>query len=92
MSGVIRWEDPPPVEPRSRTDGRTPWAVIAEELRERPGEWGVAYEGAHDPTRIQRIKNGYSPWFRPAGTFQACQRTRPDGAVTVYARYVGGGS
>lgn len=87
---VIRWEDPPPFTTAQRTTDRTAWAVIAQELKAKPGEWGVVHEGRSDPSMPRRIRLGTSPWFRPAGEFEATQRTLADGLVVTYARYVGG--
>lgn len=82
--GVIRWEDPPPVPVGRPSPG--PWALIAHQLRGRPGEWGlVALEG--HTAIAARINNGVS-WWAPAGSFQATVRTI-DGRMHVWARYVG---
>lgn len=90
MSGVIRWEEPPPPRNGQRSDSeRTPWAVIAQELKGEPGRWAVVHEGGPNPKLATRIETGLSPWFRPAGTFEATQR-QVGPVVTIYARYVGG--
>lgn len=89
MSGVIRWEDPPPVPVRRHGQVTIPWALIAHHLRERPGQWVVVYEGTRDATQVTRIKAGTSPWFKPAGAFDACHRQLPSGVVAVYARFIG---
>lgn len=89
MSGVIRWEEPPPQNPGVRGETRMPWSLIAQQLRERPGEWGVVHEGDSPALHMtHRIAQGKSPWFRPAGHFEATTRIRLGHAV-VYARYVG---
>ena len=90
MTGVLRWEEPPPPRTGQRLGReRIPWAVIAQELKDKPGKWAVVHEGAPDPKLATRIEAGLSPWFRPAGTFEATQRS--NGAIfTIYARYVGG--
>jgi len=90
ISGVIRWEEPPPPRNGQRVDGeRVPWAVIAQQLRDAPGRWAVIHEGNPNPKLATRIESGLSPWFRPAGTFEATQRGAGS-TVTIYARYVGG--
>lgn len=90
MSAVLRWEEPPPARTGQRLGrDRIPWAVIAQELKDQPGKWAVVHEGDPDPKLAARIEKGLSPWFRPAGAFEATQRSR-GGQVTVYARYVGG--
>jgi hypothetical protein len=86
---IIRWETPPPFTTAHRTTDRTPWAAIAVELRARPGEWAVVHEGKADVSMQRRIRLGTSPWFRPAGAFEATQRRGGDGVVATYARYVG---
>ena len=47
------------------------------------------HEGDPNPKLATRIESGLSPWFRPAGTFEATQRGAGS-TVTIYARYVGG--
>lgn len=89
MSGVIRWEDPPPVPVRHRGQVTIPWALIAHQPRRRPGRWAVVHEGTRDATQVTRIKAGTSPWFAPAGSFDAVHRALPSGVVAVYARYLG---
>lgn len=88
-SGVLRWEDPPPFTTSQRSNDRRPWAIVAAELKAKPGELGVVYEDNPNPKLAQRIEQGLSPWFRPAGSFEATQRSR-DGQVTIYARFIGG--
>lgn len=92
-AAVLRWEEPPP-DRRGMTSGtRSPardFAVVARELRERPGEWAVVAEvpyfgGANLATRIRR---GSGPWWRPAGSFDATCR-HVDGRAVVYARFLG---
>ena len=88
--GVLRWEDPPAVSTAPRTDDRVAWAIVAAELRSKPGEWAVVIEGPKAVPHVAiRISQGKSPWFRPAGSFETMQRTAPDGGVSIYARYVG---
>lgn len=90
MSGVLRWEDPAPLEPGRRVGNpRIPWAFIAEQLRQNPGRWAVVYEGAQAPHIQQRINNGTSPWFQPKGAFEVTTRGRQSGLTTVYARFIG---
>jgi hypothetical protein len=91
ISGVIRWEEPPPPRNGQRGDNgeRVPWAVIAQELKGQPGRWAVVHEGDPNPKLATRIESGLSPWFRPAGSFEATQRSNGS-KVTIYARYVGG--
>ena len=90
MSGVIRWEEPSPAIPgRKVGTPPVPWSLIAEQLKARPGVWGVIYEGSHAPHIQQRIKAGTSPWFRPKEHFEVTTRGQWTGMISVYARYVG---
>lgn len=94
MSGVLRWEDPPPNKSGNKNKPRRTehWREVAAELRERPGDWGVVLEsdswnstGGIAPA----ITAGRLAAFRPNRHFEAQTRTTPAG-YTVYARYVGG--
>lgn len=85
MSGILRWEDPPP---RGGTD-RYDWDTIADQLVAQPGRWArvaVAPNASTAGQMAQRIRNG-SYDALPAG-FDATART-VDGEARVYARYVG---
>jgi len=98
MSDEIVFEEPP--KGRNRGPSRVSHAIIAAQLRERPGIWAVidkratarsAANTAH-AIRIARNMKAYAP----AGAYEAMARTVPvleDGKrVTeyrVYARYVG---
>lgn len=89
---VIRWEGP-----QARSDVfATEWQPVADQLRERPQQWAVVYEGgASEANNIAtKIKTGRSP-FDPRGHYHAATRTvrtRGDRDVLVYARYMGGAS
>lgn len=96
MSGVLRWEEPPAaLSCRRETAPRrhAHWVAVAEQLRGRPGEWGVVIE-ADSFNQVggiaSQIKSGKMIAFRPAGTFEVT--TRSSGVCTVYARYIGEGS
>jgi hypothetical protein len=94
--GVIRWEDPPrshqsngrPKQPRRHEH----WKKVAEQLRERPGEWAVLLEAerrfGNGGGIAGQIKAGLIAPFRPARTFEATTRTVL-GLYIVYARYIG---
>lgn len=89
MSGVVRWEDPPPHGNRSQ------WQPVAEALRERPGEWALIAEGLKSGSAgamSNAIKVGRFSCWRPAGTFESRTSARGDGLTDLYARYVGGDS
>lgn len=85
MADVIVWEEPPPIGREGGGPNVIPWSAIAVALRERPREWGrvVGWEKV-DPSGVNRIHKGYSRWFRPAGTFEACARGN-----ALYVRYIG---
>lgn len=90
MTGVVRWEDPPPHGNTNRD--RSHWTPVAAELRLKPGVWAVIAEGVPTGTAgalTHRIKGGRHPWT-PAGAFEARGVTR-DGRSDLYARYVGDG-
>lgn len=86
MTGILRWEDPPP---RGATD-RYDWDTIADQLTGQPGRWArvaVAPNASTAAQMARRIRDGlYDPL--PAG-FEATSRT-VEGEARVYARYVGG--
>lgn len=86
MSGVLRWENPP----AARRQGRRPttaWHEVAAELRTRPGEWGVIYEGAGGHALVGRVEAG-KQGFTPAGGYEVTTRGAGISRV-VYARFVG---
>lgn len=92
---VLRWEDPPPATVERRTPKKTTRSrlePIAEQLRGRPGEWAVVYEGERGPGlgMATHIRYGQVACFTPTGDFDATSRVR-GGTTTVYARYVGDG-
>lgn len=88
---VLRWEEPPPAFHVRK--GRAPssrLSPIADELRARPGQWGVVFEGPGGAGggMVTHIRLGQVACFAPAGDFDATGRTQ-NGVTTVYARYVG---
>lgn len=87
MSGIVRWEDPPP-QSRHRRPRQFNSAAVAEELRGRPNQWAVV---AVNPASVG-VASGISGarWrpFRPAGSFEAAHRTAENGDRLVYARYI----
>ena len=82
----IKWEDPAPV--KSNT-GRTKWADVAEQLRERPDQWALVAEGLKYAVYSTYISKGRLAAFEPAGHYEGTSRKRPDGMYDIYARYVG---
>jgi hypothetical protein len=82
--GVIRWEEPPePVDPRQT---RRPWALVAAQLRSRPGVSGLIDDQSNFTIAV-KIRNGQG-WWAPKGAFEATTRLI-DGRIHVYAWYVG---
>lgn len=82
--GIIRWEDPPDVEPARRS---RPWALVAHQLRHRPGQWALIDDQSN--TWIQpRIVSGRGHWWKPRGAYESVTRTL-NGRIYTYARYVG---
>ena len=93
MSGVIRWEEPPPGRrgPAKGPRRTEHWHACAEQLRERPGDWAVLIEGGDYLTvggMANQIVRGRLAAFRPDGAFEARTLSTSDG-FAVYARYVG---
>jgi hypothetical protein len=86
LVGVLRWEDPPPPVEVAAVPRRA-WAMVAAELRDEPGRWGLIDDACTGPHVAQRIKAGVG-WWSPAGSFDACTRS-VEGRLHVYARYVG---
>lgn len=92
MSGVLRWEDPPTPDRRG-TKSRpalADWALVFAQLRDRPGAWALVTENAQSAAAIQ-IREGRLRGSGPGGAFDA-KCVRVDGALRLYARYVGGES
>lgn len=92
MSSVLRWEEPPPSRfpDRPWTTRRSHLEDLAEELRQRPSDWALVYEGT--PGRASgmatHIRLGQLRCFTPTGDFDAVTR-KVDGVTRTYARYVG---
>jgi hypothetical protein len=97
MSGVLRWEEPPPTKAgqhlrKQGTRFGDEWREIAEELRANPGRWGVIAEGERPlEALVSHIRHARFPVWGPAGSFDATCRKRFD-EYTLYACYVGAGS
>jgi hypothetical protein len=94
---VLRWEEPPPPLRPGRPRGwqankPDPYRDVAEQLRAKPGESAVLYEGDNAAASglASTISSGLAPSFQPRGAFFACTRKQGDVTVT-YAHYVGGG-
>ena len=74
----------PPIS-RNRSEK---WERVAEQLRERPGEW--AFIGEHlSSATANFISNGVLAAFRPAGTFEAVCRDQKLSYGKVFARFIG---
>jgi hypothetical protein len=93
---VIRWEEPPPRDPRGHDKDPTPapeskYERLAAQLRSRPGEWALVYEGvkAKAAGMAMVIRLSQVVAF-PNLDYEATTRTR-DRVTRTYARYVGDG-
>lgn len=93
---IIRWEDLPPIRRPASSRGWVPsdaWEYVADELRERPGDWAVVLEVPRSSAAmlgyITMIRKGRLVAFRPAGEFDCSVRTAEDGTSRLYVRYVG---
>jgi hypothetical protein len=87
VSGVIRWEEPPP-------PGSYDWDAITQALRAQPGKWALIAEPATvslATTLAYQVRTGRRPHTDPPGAFEARSSTKA-GTNRVYARYVGGES
>ena len=85
MTG-IEFRDPPPMLPGNRRTSK--WQRIADQLRERPGEWAYVGEGSNGlPYAIKAGRIG----AMPAGQFEATGRGLPKKPrrMDIYVRYVG---
>lgn len=78
----IKFQELPP-------NGRTSadWADIAEQLRQRPGEWALI--GRRNTTTAFNIRAGKYRAM-PSGEFDAVCRNSRGGEADIYVRYVGG--
>lgn len=88
---IRREEPPPPAQPaRPYTTRRSKLTPLADELRARPGEWWVVYEGPVGKATgmATHIRLGQMACFAPSGDFDATTRLS-NGVTVVYARYVG---
>jgi hypothetical protein len=92
MTGVIRWEEPPPEHGNKRPAKPSKYQPIADALRGRPGEWAVVVENKAPGSAgnlVWRIKSGVGP-FAPPRSFDAkCIGPAGGSSSKVYARYVG---
>jgi hypothetical protein len=83
--GVISWEDPPPGMVGGSSPNR-PWAIVAAQLRTRPGVWALIDRDSNIVLQ-SRIKRGVS-WWGPPGSFEVTTRNI-DGRILIWARYIG---
>ena len=87
MSGVLRWETPPP-----QTQGPVHnWPAIAADLQQKPGEWALIALCDTRATAGTTAKYVRESFYEPlkTGVYEAKSRT-VDGEFRVYARYMGG--
>lgn len=89
MSGVMRWEEPPPREARSGRKGSR-YEPVVDALKAAPGRWAVVFEGTKSSvtTTTYNMRTGNTKYFQPAGDFEFVARV--SGAEgKIYARFVG---
>jgi hypothetical protein len=67
-----------------------PWLPVADELRLKPGEWAVVFEGIGSRAWYLAwvIRKGALQGFEPAGDFDAVTAKVTDHRWAVYARWV----
>ena len=84
----LEWREPPTVSSGGKP-AKIALAAIA--LREHPGQWALITgdSGLSNRTYASYIKTARITAWRPAGSFDAVSRKRPDGQFDIYARYVG---
>lgn len=87
MSGIIRWEEPPPAKHTAVHD----WPRIAADLQSKPGEWAHILTCVSPATAGTTAKYVRESFYEPlkGGQYEAKSRT-VDGEFRVYARYMGG--
>lgn len=87
MTESISWESP---SAHQSSRGQNDWTGIAAALRGRPGDWAKVFTGKRSTAsnNAERIKTGVGA-FKPQGAFEATTRGNGDGAVDLFARYVG---
>lgn len=78
---TLTWQEPPP-SPYQGTHGR--YSVVADALRERPGEWALILN-AKSQSHAGQLR--LSPYF--AGGFELTSRKAANGRYDIYARYIG---
>lgn len=88
-SAGLVWEEPPAADSH-KPDSSSKYQAEADEMRQNPKRWAVLAT-VKDRSQAYRLKSSVEkakyPAFAPAGSFEAVSRT--NGAVKVYARYVG---
>lgn len=82
----VTFEEPEP-NPRG---GKRDWAAIADQLQQRPDQWGVIAEDYYAST-VWMIHTGRFKAFRPIGRWEATSRgvdQKTNKAEKIYARYL----
>lgn len=89
---TVRFGDLPP----DKRSNQVKYLEQAEQLKARPGDWALVFEGVSQSTG-NNVRKGTLAAFRPEGAFEVATRNqrRPDdgvgdSVVDVYVRYVGG--
>lgn len=90
MSAVIDWQEPPPpaLVRRPHLTRVSALAGLAEELRARPGDWALVYDGSSygkASGMATHIRLGQVRAFTPTGDFDAVSHKG-----RTWARYMGG--
>lgn len=89
---ILAWGTPPDTSPPTAV---TKYAEIAQELKDRQGEWGLIRTGATargGESLVTRINTGANKHWEPVGHFEATSRSGEDGTLNVWARYLGEGA
>lgn len=85
---VLRWENPPPRNPRGQPIHPLPaskYEDLTAELRQRPGVWALVFVG--EKVRATRVADAVR-LGRRGSDYEAVTRN-VDGRTRAYARYIG---
>ena len=93
MSTEVQFGELPPRRGRARVSH----AIVAAQLREKPGQWALVDRRSTAnlaASSAYNIRHAEVKWYEPAGSFESTSRVAVDGESTeyqVWARFVGEG-
>lgn len=65
------------------------WSLEADQLRQRPGEWGMLQPRAAHRMLSTWVKKGQLAAFCPTGDFTARSVSNRDGTYQIWGKYIG---